>query len=77
MKEDKLEDIKKKEKSKIAYVFGIFMIAIYCGMGSLFLFSNIFSLQFSQTIRVILGILLFGYGIFRAYRVIKRRDDDE
>jgi len=66
-----------KKKSKIAYIFGLLMIAIYFGMSGLFLFTKFFDQQFERNIQISLGIALLLYGIFRAYRIIKQTNNDE
>lgn len=65
----------KRPKIKFSFVFGLFMILVYCGMAFLFVFSNLFAQQFSVTTRVIIGALLFVYGSIRAYRIIKQHND--
>lgn len=49
--------------------FGIFMILFYIGVGILF-FLNIFQID-SAAIRIIIGVLLCAYGVFRGYRLYK------
>ena len=61
-----------ENKSRIAFVFGVFMVIIYCGMGMLFIFSDIFAWQMPETARIILGTLFVLYGIYRGYRIIKK-----
>ncbi len=50
-------------------LWGLFMVIIYLGMASLLLFSDVFVMQ--KTLKIIIGILLFLYGLFRGYRVWK------
>lgn len=49
------------------FIFGIFMVIFYMGMASILVFSNFFNI--SSLYRIIIGALLFIYGIFRGYRV--------
>ena len=56
-------------KGKIAFVFGIFMIIIYFGMGIALLFTDIFAWQMREVVRIILGALFVLYGIYRGYRL--------
>lgn len=56
-------------KSKTRLIFGIFMICIYIGMAILLIFTDLFNIGF--TLRVIIGVLFFLYGLFRAYRIKK------
>jgi predicted transporter len=68
------------KKKQALYLFGLFMMIVYCGMGVLFIYSTtseqILS-EYPKVIRIIFGILLFIYGIFRAYRLIKSRQYEE
>ncbi|MDR0872569.1 MAG: hypothetical protein LBN27_03745 [Prevotellaceae bacterium] len=57
-------------KSKIAFVFGIFMVILYVGMGLVLIFTNIFW-QVPPVLQRCLGILFVLYGIYRGYRVVK------
>lgn len=59
------------KKKKIVFVFGIFMVLIYMGMAFLLIFSPIFTKNYSDTFRYIIGALFFLYGLFRGYRIIK------
>lgn len=55
----------------IAVAFAIFMIIIYVGVGVLFLV-NFFKWDPSwEWARIVIGVLLILYGIFRAYRQIR------
>jgi len=69
MTNDKKED--KKNNSK--YIFSLFMLLIYFGMSYLLIFSELFSQQYSSFVRIIIGLLFFVYGIFRAYRIIRTK----
>jgi len=57
----------KQEKMKL--IWGIFMVIIYLGMASLLVFSEIFDIK--PVFRVVIGVLMFIYGLFRGYRVWK------
>jgi hypothetical protein len=48
--------------------FGFIMVIVYLGVGSWLIFSPIDIGRLSTTTRVILGIMMIFYGIFRAYR---------
>ena len=65
-----------QKKSKIPYIFGLLMIAVYFGMSGLFLFTNFFR-QFERNTQIVIGIALLLYGIFRAYRIIKSINNEE
>ncbi|OJU37464.1 MAG: hypothetical protein BGN96_03920 [Bacteroidales bacterium 45-6] len=56
-----------KDSTNIRIVFGIFMVAIYLGMA--YVFAVINPLELSRPFAIIIGILLFIYGIFRAFRL--------
>jgi hypothetical protein len=47
------------------------MVLIYLGMGMLILFSHVFNIP--QTYRIIIGVLVFIYGVFRGYRLYRYR----
>ena len=61
-----------KNKSKIAFVFGIFMTIFYCVAGIFLMFSDIFVPQLTEKVRISLGVLFVLYGIYRGYRVVKK-----
>ena len=64
-----------KNKSKIAFVFGIFMVALYFGMGILLIFfDDTFEWKIPETARIILGTLLVLYGTYRGYRMTSRNN---
>jgi hypothetical protein len=51
------------------------MSVLYLVFAVLFLFPSLFHLQFAsqlESIRIVLGVILGIYGIFRVYRVIKK-----
>ncbi len=56
--------------------FGIFMILIYLGMGSLFLL-NKFDLNGHTTTSIAIGCLLIVYGIWRGFRLFRSIKNDE
>lgn len=49
--------------------FGIFMVLIYVGMGSLCIM-NVFQLG-NEIVAISVGVLLIIYGLFRGYRLYK------
>ncbi len=53
------------------YVFGIFMIIIYLGMGCLMLANFFYWTEDLAWVRYSLGFLFILYGIWRAYRQFK------
>lgn len=61
----------KKPISRIGLLFGILMIIVYWGMAYLMIFSTIFNQNLAEYFRYIAGVLLFLYGIYRAYRLAK------
>jgi hypothetical protein len=57
------------------FIFEAAMSVFYLVFAVLFLFPSQFHIQFApqlESIRVVLGIVLGIYGIFRIYRVIKK-----
>lgn len=66
-------DVKKKKSVRkiIFYIFGAMMIGVYIGMAYLIVFSSLFEKWFPDTVRYIVGVLLFIYGIFRGYRLVR------
>jgi uncharacterized membrane protein HdeD (DUF308 family) len=60
-----------RKTNKMAYVFGLFMIAFYIIMAGIFVFSSIFEQNFSPVVRYCIGILFLLYGIFRCWRVVR------
>lgn len=63
-----------KEGNKLSAksIYGIVMVLFYFGMSILVIFTSGFK-EFmpNEVIRVIVGVLFFVYGFFRAYRVWK------
>lgn len=57
----------KRNTRTIRLAFGIFMIVLYCLMGGLFCFTEIFD-QVPPLIRKIGGAILIAYGFWRGYR---------
>lgn len=64
---DYMADNKKRNKRAIRVAFGIFMIALYCLMGGLFCFTDVFDIV-PETVRKIGGAVLIAYGFWRGYR---------
>ncbi len=64
-------------------IMAVFMVVTYAGIGVLFLFFPNIVPAVKGVTRIILGILLLVYAIFRSYRIIKDwtdvddDDDDE
>jgi hypothetical protein len=53
----------------IKLIFGVVMTLIYIMMAYMLIFTDIFN--FDKTLRIIIGVLFFLYGIFRGFRVWK------
>lgn len=66
-----VETKRKTGKKIIFYVFGVLMVCVYIGMAYLMTFSSLFEQWFPSVIRYAVGTLLFLYGIFRGYRLVK------
>lgn len=75
-KDNEIENVKKKSNNNIVFIFSILMVVVYCGMGYLIIFSPLFNQDFSFPVRIIVGILLLIYGLFRAYRLIKEKNEE-
>jgi len=58
---------KSPKKSPVKMVFGLFMIFFYLCISVLLVFTPIFS-NVPLVGRIIMGVLFFAYGLFRAYR---------
>jgi hypothetical protein len=54
---------------KAKSLFGILMVAVYLGMGSMLAFSNMFGI--GKPWSVIIGALMILYGIFRGIRLYR------
>ncbi len=71
MKKNENLSQQKKPITTTGILFGILMIVVYCGMAYLMIFSSIFNQNLPEYFRYIAGVLLFLYGIFRAYRLVR------
>jgi cytochrome c biogenesis protein CcdA len=79
LKITKMNDLSKLYKV-LTLTLGAFMIFVYAGLGIVFLFFPDFFNTLKGATRIILGILLIMYAIFRVYRIIKKwreRDEEE
>ncbi len=61
-----------KQQSQISYIFECVMSVFYLAFSVIFLFTDLFSDTVSGIIRLLVGILLGVYGIFRIYRALKK-----
>ena len=68
-----MADNKKRNKRAIRVAFGIFMIALYCLMGGLFCFTDVFDIV-PETVRKIGGAVLIAYGFWRGYKKANNTD---
>jgi len=67
-----------KQYSVFTMALGAFMVFVYAGVGIIFLFFPDFVNILKGTPRILLGILLIMYSVFRIYRIIKTwRERDE
>ena len=60
------------KKNPITYVFAILMVIFYMALAGMLIFSPIFDMTFSLTMRIIAGIVFFLYALLRAYRILKK-----
>ncbi|SFJ61636.1 hypothetical protein SAMN04487893_11165 [Myroides guanonis] len=56
---------------RFLFVFGLFFFFIYLGLGLMFILWKSIPLEIEYTNRVLFGILLIIYAIFRFYRLLK------
>jgi len=61
---------------RIVKYFGFFMVIFYLVLGFLFIFSSKIFPEFNRIAKLIFGLILVLYGIFRAYRAIKSLNHD-
>jgi uncharacterized membrane protein HdeD (DUF308 family) len=57
--------------------FGLFMVIVYLGIGIFLILMGENSAFLNRTTRLVLGIALIVYGIFRAWRVFKTQRDEK
>jgi hypothetical protein len=56
--------------SKFRLIWGVVMVIIYICMAFMVVFTNLFDI--SLNFRIIIGALLFMYGLFRGFRLWKQ-----
>jgi hypothetical protein len=61
---------------QVAKYFGFFMVVFYLVLGCLFIFSSRFFPELNRIAKLIFGVILVIYGIFRAYRAVKSLNHD-
>jgi hypothetical protein len=61
---------------QVAKYFGLFMVIFYLILGFLFIFSDGFFPELNRNARIIFGVILVLYGIFRASRAFKSLNHD-
>lgn len=64
-----MNDVNNNAPKGARFIFGIFMILIYLGVGLLFAF-DIFNID-NQAISLTVGIILMVYGVWRGIRLFK------
>jgi len=69
-----MHENKKKEsgQSTVLYIFESIMSVFYLAISFILLFTGLFEGAIPKSIRLLLGILLGFYGIFRVYRAIRK-----
>jgi len=65
-----IRGMKEGKKMSPKKMFGIFMVLFYLCVSVLIVFTPIFG-NINIVYRVIIGVLMFAYGVFRAYRAWK------
>jgi len=66
------EDRTFKQRNRALYVFECVMALMYLAFSVIFLFTELFIDTVQGTPRLLVGILLGIYGIFRVYRALKK-----
>jgi hypothetical protein len=61
---------------QVAKYFGLFMVVFYLVLGILFIILPGFFPELSREPKLIFGVILVMYGVFRAYRVFKSLKHD-
>jgi len=67
-----------KQKSllqRFLFFFGILFLVLYFVLGCMFIFWKDIPLELSYTRRVLFGVLLLVYSIFRFYRIINIKQE--
>lgn len=67
-----------KQKSllqRFLFFFGILFLVLYFALGCMFIFWKDIPLELSYTRRLLFGILLLVYSIFRFYRIINIKQE--
>lgn len=60
------------KKNPISYAFALLMVIFYMALAVMLIFSPIFDMTFSLTLRILTGIVFFLYALLRAYRILKK-----
>jgi hypothetical protein len=60
--------------SFLSKILASFMVFVYAGLGAIFLFVPVLWENFTGSSRMILGIALILYSIFRLYRIIRTKN---
>jgi membrane protein required for beta-lactamase induction len=61
-----------KQQSQISYIFECVMSLFYLAFSVIFLFTDLFEDTVYGMVRLLVGILLGIYGIFRIYRALRK-----
>lgn len=63
----------KQGKNSLKYVWGITMVVVYLAMAIMLVATPLFEKSaIPKAIRIVIAILFFVYGLFRAYRIWKQ-----
>ncbi len=66
-----------KPQNQMLFIFECVMSVFYLGFACVFLFTGYFNETVSGIVRLLVGILLGIYGIFRIYRALKKISEKE
>ena len=63
-----MED-RQNRKMNWRFIWGIFMVLFYLGIAVLLFFFDLFNIK--ESLKIVIALLFFIYGIFRGYRMWK------
>jgi hypothetical protein len=63
--------------TRINIIFGIIIALVYCAFGIFLFFSDWFLPNLQTNNKMILGAIIFGYGIFRSIRLYRKYPKNE
>ena len=73
MEEDQPEGRKLEFANQVSRLFGIIMVVLYIVLGTTIIFKAHLMTNIPEPTARIFGVILILYGIFRAYKVFRKR----